>query len=122
MTIQEMREKKREWGYTYTQISELSGVPVGTLQKIFRGETASPRYDTMRALEKAFIVRDHTDVMRETSFYGVRKRVAYAAEKRGFVCYIRFSVGDSLNVHSGQSWDIRNQSLSRRKITGTIYN
>ena len=49
MTIDEMREKKRELGYTYEQISELSGVPLGTVQKIFSGHTKSPRYDTIRA-------------------------------------------------------------------------
>lgn len=54
MTIQEMKEKKKEIGYTYSQIAELSGVPLGTVQKIFNGSTSSPRYDTLRALEKVF--------------------------------------------------------------------
>ena len=45
MTIQEMKDKKRERGYTYAQMSELSGVPLGTIQKIFSGETENPRYD-----------------------------------------------------------------------------
>ena len=40
MRIQEMIEKKKERGYTYAQIAELSGVPLGTVQKIFGGETA----------------------------------------------------------------------------------
>ena len=47
MTIQEMRDKKKEMGYTYAQIADLSGVPLGTVQKIFSGETESPRYDTI---------------------------------------------------------------------------
>ena len=54
MTIQEMKEKKREKGYTYAQMAELSGVPLGTIQKIFSGETESPRYDTLQALERLF--------------------------------------------------------------------
>ena len=45
MKIEKMREKKREYGYTYAQIADLSGVPLGTVQKIFSGETQSPRYD-----------------------------------------------------------------------------
>ena len=28
MTIQEMRDKKKEMGYTYAQIADLSGVPL----------------------------------------------------------------------------------------------
>lgn len=54
MTIQEMKEKKRERGYSYALMSELSGVPLGTIQKIFSGETVSPRYDTLQALEALF--------------------------------------------------------------------
>ncbi|MBQ8232482.1 MAG: Uma2 family endonuclease [Lachnospiraceae bacterium] len=52
MTIQEMRERKKELGYSYAQIAELSGVPVGTVQKVLGGITTSPRYDTLMALEK----------------------------------------------------------------------
>ena len=35
MTINEMKEKKKEKGYSYAKIAELSGVPLGTVQKIF---------------------------------------------------------------------------------------
>ena len=52
MTIEEMRERKRELGYTNEMISELSGVPLGTVQKIFAGFTKAPRRGTVEALEK----------------------------------------------------------------------
>lgn len=51
MTIQEMKDKKKEKGCTYAQIANLSGVPLGTVQKFFFGETVNPRYDTLLALE-----------------------------------------------------------------------
>ena len=54
MTVQEMIEKKKEYGYSNKMISELSGVPLGTVQKIFSGETDSPRYQTVQALSKIF--------------------------------------------------------------------
>ena len=54
MTITEMKEKKQEWGYTNEMIAQISGVPLGTVQKIFAGITASPRYDTLQALERVF--------------------------------------------------------------------
>lgn len=54
MTVEEMRERKRELGYSYEQIAELSDVPVGTVQKVMGGITKSPRYDTLRALEEVF--------------------------------------------------------------------
>lgn len=52
MTIDEMRERKRELGYTNEKIAEMSGVPIGTVQKIFGNVTKSPRRETILALEK----------------------------------------------------------------------
>ncbi len=51
MTIDEMKEKKRELGFTNEQLAAASDVPIGTVQKIFSGETRSPRYETIRKLE-----------------------------------------------------------------------
>ena len=52
MTIADMKKRKKELGYTNEKISELSGVPLGTVQKIFAGVTESPRYETLQALER----------------------------------------------------------------------
>ena len=52
MTIEEMKQRKRELGYTYERISQLSGLPLGTVQKVLGGITKSPRYETLKALEK----------------------------------------------------------------------
>lgn len=60
MNLEELKKRKKERGYTYIQMSQLSGVPQGTLQKIFSGETVNPRYDTMIALESLL---DETDDM-----------------------------------------------------------
>ncbi len=84
MTIQEMQEKKREYGYTYAQISRLSGVPVSTVQKIFRGETVSPRYKTFLALEQVFAAGQDPDALRETAFYGRRNHRRYVVR---MVCW-----------------------------------
>lgn len=54
MTIQEMKERKKELGYSNAMVAELSGVPLGTVQKIFSGATAAPRYETLCALEAIF--------------------------------------------------------------------
>ncbi len=54
MTIEEMQKRKRELGYSYQQIAELSGLPLGTVQKVLGGITKSPRYDTLKALEGVF--------------------------------------------------------------------
>lgn len=51
MTIEQMRERKRELGYSYQKIAQLSGLPVGTVQKVLGGITKSPREETIWALE-----------------------------------------------------------------------
>ena len=52
MTIDEMNARKRELGYSYEQISELSGVPLSTVRKVLGGITGAPRYRTLQSLEK----------------------------------------------------------------------
>ena len=54
MTIEEIRQKKKELGYSYETISQLSGVPLPTVQKVLGGITKSPRHATILALEKVF--------------------------------------------------------------------
>ncbi len=69
MNIEEMRQIKKNKHFSYRKLSELSGVPVGTMQKIFRGETESPRYETLEALEKAltgYSESPSADVVRES--------------------------------------------------------
>lgn len=52
MTVEEMKRRKKELCFTNEMIAERSGVPLGTVQKIFAGFTGTPRFKTMAALEK----------------------------------------------------------------------
>ena len=61
MTIDEMRNKKKEYGLSYERISDLSGVPLSTIQKIFSGQTDAPRYATLLALEKMFASLEYSN-------------------------------------------------------------
>ena len=58
MTIDEMIDRKNELGYSCEKLSELSGVPLGTVQKIFSRITKRPRQSTISALEN--ILRKRT--------------------------------------------------------------
>lgn len=53
MTIEELRTAKAEMGYTNEQLSDASGIPASTLQKIFSGVTKAPRRATLKALSLA---------------------------------------------------------------------
>ena len=52
-TLEEMRLRRRVLKMTYAELSEKSGVPVTTIQKVFSGTTYAPRKGTMESLEKA---------------------------------------------------------------------
>ena len=53
LTLEEMIAKKKELRLTNEMIASLSGVPIGTVQKIFSGETKAPRKLTIDALVRA---------------------------------------------------------------------
>ena len=61
MNIDELRRRKKELGYTNDDLAEISGVPLGTVQRIMSGETKNPRRDTWEALERALSVRYFDD-------------------------------------------------------------
>lgn len=51
--IQELQKKKKELKLTYEQISERSGLPLSTVQKVLGGKIDSPRETTIFALEES---------------------------------------------------------------------
>ena len=52
MTIREMIRIKEDRGYSFSILSEYTGIPAVTIQKIFSGKTKSPRKATLDALER----------------------------------------------------------------------
>ena len=70
MTIKEMQELRKQLGYSYEMVAKLSGVPLGTVQKVLLGITKCPRYDTLTALEGVFRPK-YESMIRETSAYNV---------------------------------------------------
>ena len=62
MTIEEMKKQKKKLGYTNKKIAEETGIPLGTVQKIFAGVTRSPRWDKLQALERLLKEEDPQSV------------------------------------------------------------
>lgn len=80
MTLEEMRKKKREYGFTNEQISDYTGVPLATVQKIFAGVTESPRYATLQALETLFCQLEGEGTTNGAKTDRVAESLAYMAE------------------------------------------
>lgn len=113
MTIEEMKKKKQEKGYTYAQIAELSGVPLGTVQKIFSGETSSPRYDTLAALEEFF--REPFTV-REAAPYYVPSKGKYTVED-----YYALPDDQRVELIDGEFYDMTAPTPLHQRVGGEIY-
>lgn len=80
MTIEEMKNRKKELGYSYDKIAELSGVPVGTVQKVLGGITKAPRYETLKALEAVLAPGYSEEIMK--ALYTREPAVPYNVEKK----------------------------------------
>lgn len=67
ITLEAIKEKKAQLGYSYEQIASISGVPLGTVQKVLGGITKSPRYSTIMAIAAALGLCDGMEKPRELS-------------------------------------------------------
>jgi len=70
MTLSEMKERKKELGYSCEQIADWSGVPLSTVQKVFSGVTKAPRYETLRAIVEVLTDKPAMAVRESTVLYG----------------------------------------------------
>lgn len=52
MGLEKINEYKKKMGLTTEELSKLSGVPIGTLNKILSGATKDPKLETLKAIAK----------------------------------------------------------------------
>lgn len=90
MTREEMNRIKEERGYSFKKLSEYTGVPVVTLQKVFSGATVNPRKATLDAIERVLSSEEgvyrgkaYEYAAKSPDIFMVNERVApYRVEKR----------------------------------------
>ena len=61
MTLDELKQRRIELGFSYQELSELSKVPLGTIQKVFGGITSRPRRETILKLESVLGKKEYED-------------------------------------------------------------
>lgn len=103
MTITELKHRKKELGFSNAQIAELAGVPLGTVQKIFSGETTSPRYSTLQALETLLAKSKPSD-----GFYVQESSAPYLSKRQG-----EYNLEDYYNLPEEHRYEL---------IDGVLYN
>lgn len=121
MTIEEMKQKKLQKGYSYAQLSALSGVPLGTVQKIFSGDTAHPRYVTLQALEQ--VLKDSGDSMALSDGAAFSYAVPQGKRQGEYTIEDYFAIPDEIRVEliDGVIYDMAAPTFDHQGITGEIY-
>lgn len=116
MTLEEMKKRKKELGYTYEQISQLSGVPLGTVQKVFGGITSTPRYDTLLALENVFSQAETAYVKEPAAAYNVKRQGEYTLDD-----YYQIPDERRVELIDGVIYDMSAPTSAHQLITGLLY-
>ncbi len=130
MTIQEMKDRKKELGLSNEEISRRSGVPLGTLQKIFAGKTTSPRAQTIQALERVFshkpvsyaIPPQPVCVLRDSS--AARTELPNPEKKQGeYTLEDYYAIPDERRVEliDGVIYDMSAPSLLHQRILAQLF-
>ena len=52
MGLEKIAEYKKKMGLTTDELSQKSGVPIGTLNKILSGATKDPKLETLKSIAK----------------------------------------------------------------------
>lgn len=129
MTLEEMKRIKQERGYSLAQLAEYSGVPLGTLQKIFSGETEHPRYATLQALERALKGEsgdyrpegkyEKGQMVREAMIYDV-----FSSKKQGEYTlddYYALPAERRVELIDGVIYDMGAPTFVHQHISGVVY-
>ena len=118
MTLSEMKERKKELGYSYEQIADMSGVPLSTVQKVFSGVTQSPRYDTLLAIEK--VLEDYSanrigEAGISYGSYPMKKQGEYTVED-----YYNWPIDERIELIDGVIYHVSMPSIRHQRIVGEI--
>ena len=118
MTLSEMRERKRELGYSYEQIADMSGVPLSTVQKVFSGATQSPRYETLLAIET--VLEDYSTTRVSESVYSYGERIVKKQGEYTVEDYYNWPEDERIELIDGVIYHVSMPSIKHQRIVGEI--
>ena len=122
MTIEEMKTRKKEYGFSCEYIAEKSNVPVSTVRKIFSGITPTPRRGTLEALcgfFKSFEVSDARD-----TFMKDNPEHSYVCEdysNKTLKDYLALPEGIRVELIDGVFYDMASPTSIHQRIGGEIF-
>ena len=145
MKVSQLKARKVELGYTNEMVTELSGVPLGTVQKIFGGSTSAPRYDTLKKIERVLFpdspeeraAVSYEDILRSSSvqepvvvressnlaYYGYNN-TAYAGKRQGDYTvddWYQLPDGVRMELIDGRLYDLAPPSTVHQYLIGQVF-
>lgn len=132
MTIDEIKRQKRILGYTNAQLSKLSGISIGTLNKIMSGASKKPRKENLEALEKVFKDKvkyecsddDPLDLKEDPALCGAEESGLLHEKRPGeFTLDDYYALPDDQRVEliDGVFYDMASPTVEHQLLTGTIH-
>ena len=129
ISVDEIRELKERRGYSVAKLSQYSGVPVGTIQKILNGATRQPRQATLLALQQVLTGREEdydgksmqyamqasADCVRETAKYLKDARKEAPDTRSASLDYLQ-SEEDQQELIDGKLYDMGCPSLLHQEL------
>ena len=129
MNVEQMKEKKREMGYSNEMIAKLSGVPLSTVQKVFSGETKSPRYDTVQALSEVFVQLDKGykgEIRERGAVYNAipqgKTKIKKQSGDKTLSDYLALPEGTRIEMIDGEFYDMAAPTTIHQRIASIIFN
>ena len=124
MTIEEMRAARERLHYTYEMLSEKSGVPLATIQKVFSGTTRRPHFKTMEALEVALKRADKSRYEISEEGLPIHPRYKIPVRRQGeYTTDDLDKIPDEIRVEliDGVIYDLASPTSIHQIIAGTVH-
>ncbi len=125
MTVNELKKRKQELGYSNEMLADLSGIPLGTVQKVLGGTTKHPRSKTIEALSKA--LKDHHEKteydLSGSQLSSLCESVPYISSERKYTIEDIYALPDGVRAEliNGKLYYMATPTRTHQKLAGGMY-
>lgn len=141
MRIEELKRRKQELGLTAEMIASASGIPLGTVQKVFSGATKTPRKATVDAILRVLEQEEDRVEKHRMKRAGSRNHLScgtsempqnvlreppvqyHAGKEAGYTTKDYYALPDERRVEliDGSFYDMAAPTIVHQKILGELY-